>query len=72
MIEDYSFDEAKFESFLRGLRVTVAEVIESKDRKDKGEETIYLFLDKSVVHKSCVDEMEKLNIEPIWNVPYKY
>ena len=60
-IEDFSFDEEKFKSFLREVRA-------SSGNDDK----LYLFLDNSGVHRCCTDEMERLNIEPVWNVPYKY
>jgi hypothetical protein len=36
------------------------------------DEKLYLFLDNSGVHRCCKDKMEELNIEPVWNVPYKY
>ena len=59
-VTDYSFTQEKFESFLRDLRAQV-----------KGNEKIYLFLDNSNVHP-VYDEMEKLNIVPVWNVPYRF
>ena len=36
------------------------------------EEKLYLFLDNSGVHRCCTAEMARLNIEPVWNVAYKY
>ena len=57
---DYSFTQEKFESFIRDLRAQV-----------EGNEKIYLFLDNSKVHP-VYDEMEKLNIVPVWNVPYRF
>ena len=48
MIEDYSFDETKFESFLREVRASLA-----------NEEKVYLFLDNSGVHKSCEAKMSE-------------
>ena len=60
-IEDYSFDEEKFNSFLKEIRASVG-----------NDEKVYLFLDNSGVHRCCTDRMEELNIEPVWNVPYKY
>ena len=59
-VTDYSFTQEKFESFLRDLRAQV-----------EGNEKIYLFLDNSKVHP-VYDEMEKLNIVPVWNVPYRF
>ena len=61
MIEDYSFDEEKFTDFLREVRAAIGD-----------EKKVYLFLDNSGVHRSCEDEMIKLDIEPVWNVPYRY
>ena len=60
-IEDYSFDEDKFESFLKQVRASVG-----------NDDKVYLFLDNSGVHRCCTNAMKKLNIEPVWNVPYKY
>ena len=59
-VTDYSFTQEKFESFIRDLRAQV-----------EGNEKIYLFLDNSKVHP-VYDEMEKLNIVPVWNVPYRF
>ena len=61
MIEDYSFDEVKFKSFLREVRASVG-----------NEDKIYLFLDNSGVHRSCTEAMDELDIEPVWNVPYRF
>ena len=36
------------------------------------DDKVYLFLDNSGVHRCCTEEMDRLNIEPVWNVPYKY
>ena len=36
------------------------------------DDKIYLFLDNSGVHRCCIDVMDTLNIEPVWNVPYRY
>ena len=60
-IEDYSFDEEKFASFLKEIRASLG-----------NDEKVHLFLDNSGVHKSCTDIMDTLKIEPVWNVPYKY
>ena len=60
-IEDYSFDEEKFNSFLKEIRATAG-----------NDDKLYLFLDNSGVHRCCTEEMERLNIEPVWNCPYKY
>ena len=59
-VTDFSFTQEKFESFLRDLRSQV-----------KGDEKIYLFLDNSSVHP-VHDQMKELNIEPVWNVPYRF
>ena len=61
-IEDYSFDQEKFESFLREVRASIG----------NDEEKVYLFLDNSGVHRACSEVIESLNIEPLWNVPYRY
>ena len=61
MIEDYSFDEEKFKSFLKEVRA-------SSDSDDR----LYLFLDNSGVHRSCIDYMEELNIEAVWNIAYRW
>ena len=61
IIEDYSFDQEKFESFLREVRASAG-----------NDDKLYLFLDNSGVHRCCTEEMARLNIEPVWNVPYKY
>ena len=61
IVEDYSFDQDKFESFLREVRASAG-----------NDDKLYLFLDNSGVHRCCTEEMERLNIEPVWNVPYKY
>ena len=58
-IEDYSFNEEKFEYFLKEIRAATG-----------GEDKLYLFLDNSGVHRCCTDAMVALNIEPVWNVPY--
>ena len=42
-------------------------------RGNVGREKIYLFLDNASFHKVFNDEeVKKLNIEPIWNVPYHF
>ena len=60
-IEDLSFDGEKFEAFLREIRAASG-----------NEEKLYLFLDNSGVHRCCTAEMARLNIEPVWNVAYKF
>lgn len=60
-IEDYSFTEEKFESFLKEIRAAIG-----------NDDKVYLFLDNSGVHRCCTEQMKKYNIEPVWNVPYKY
>ena len=59
-VTDFSFTQEKFESFLRDLRAQVG-----------GDDTIYLFMDNSKVHP-VYGQMEKLDIIPIWNVPYRF
>ena len=60
-IEDYSFNGEKFESFLKDVRGAC------------GDEKVYLFLDNSSVHHSepATKAYRELNIEPVWNVPYR-
>ena len=60
-IEDYSFNEEMFESFLKEIRAASG-----------GDEKLYLFLDNSGVHRCCTDAMVALNIEPVWNIPYRF
>jgi hypothetical protein len=36
------------------------------------EETIYLFMDGAQYHKNHKEQMEKLNIVPIFNVAYRF
>ena len=36
------------------------------------DDKVYLFLDNSGVHRCCTEVMDSLNIEPVWNVPYRY
>ena len=62
-VEEYSFNRWKFIDFLRQLR------------GDAGDETIYLFLDQASYHKEqseVAPEFEKLDIVPVWNVPYRF
>ena len=62
-VEEYSFNRWKFIDFLRQLR------------GDAGDETIYLFLDQASYHKEqseVATEFEKLDIVPVWNVPYRF
>ena len=59
-VTDFSFTQEKFESFLRDLRAQV-----------HGNDTIYLFMDNAKVHP-VYNQMEKLDIIPVWNVPYKF
>ena len=57
-IEDDSFNQQKFESFLEQVRDACKE------------EKVYLFLDNSGVHKACKAKMAELDIVPVWNVAY--
>jgi hypothetical protein len=57
-IEDFSFNETSFISFLEQVRDSC------------GDDIVYLFLDNSSVHKVCYPKMKALNIVPVWNVAY--
>ena len=57
-IEDFSFDQRKFENFLVEIRACC------------GDEKVFLFLDNATIHRCSVKKMAELNIEPVWNVPY--
>ena len=57
-IEDESFTKESFTSFLEQVRDAC------------GDEKVYLFLDNSSVHKACKSQMAKLDITPVWNLPY--
>ena len=57
-IEDYSFDEAKFSSFLEQVRDAC------------GDGPVWLFLDNASVHRCSRKKMAELDITPVWNVPY--
>ena len=59
-IEEHSYDGQKFINFLREVRAAA------------GDGKVHLFLDNCGVHKAweVKDEYKKLDIHPIWNVPY--
>ena len=59
-IEEHSYDGKKFINFLREVRAAA------------GEGKVHLFLDNCGVHKSweVKEEYPKLDIQPVWNVPY--
>ena len=62
MQTDFSFNQTKYIEFIKGIR----------DRC--GKDKIFLFADNCRVHKTplVLEEMKKLDIEPVWNVPYHY
>ena len=62
MQTDYSFDTIKFIEMLHEIHGAC------DNRK------VYLFMDNASYHKAedSQKEMEKLNIEPVWNVPYHF
>ena len=62
MIFNHALDKQNFIEFLKHLRSI------NEDKK------LHCFLDNLKVHKGpeVIEEFERLNIVPIWNVPYRY
>ena len=59
-IEEHSFDRYKFRNFLQEVRAAA------------GDSKVHMFLDNCRVHhaKELHEDWAKLDIKPIWNLPY--